>query len=57
MQKEEVWDENQSQQWEGTGTSAQEAIIINSQSPIANKEKDHIIGTRARLMFTFLMNK
>ena len=35
----EALDKNQSQQWGGTGTSAQEAIIINSQSHIANKKQ------------------
>ena len=37
----EVLDENQSQQWGGTGTNAQDAIIINSQSPIADKKGSH----------------
>ena len=41
-------DKNQSQQWGGTGTSAQEAIIINSQSPVANKKKDRTIGYKRR---------
>ena len=50
-------DENQSQQWKGTGSSAQEAIIITSQSPVANKNKDRAIGYKRRLMFIFLMNK
>ena len=43
-----VLDKNQSQQWGGTGTSEQEAIIINSQSPVANKKKDHAIGYKRR---------
>ena len=43
-----VLDKNQSQQWGGTGTSAQEAIIINSQSPVANKKKDCAIGYKRR---------
>ena len=55
--KNEVWDENQSQQWGGTGTSAQEAIIITSQSPAANKTRIAQLVTREGLMFTFLMNK
>ena len=46
--KNEVWDENQSQHCGGTGTSAQEAIIINSQSPVANKNKDRAIGYKRR---------
>ena len=44
----EVWDENWSPQWGGTGTSAQEAIIIPSQSPIANREKDDTIGYKSK---------
>ena len=35
----EVWDETWSLQWGGTGTSAQEAIMITSQSPVADQEK------------------
>ena len=54
----EVLDENQSQQWGGTGTTAQDAIIINSQSPIADiKKRITPLVTRAMQMFTFLMNK
>ena len=44
----EVWDENQSLQWGGTGTSAQEAINITSQSPIADQEKDDTIGYKSK---------
>ena len=44
----EALDENQSQQWGGTGSSAQEAIIITSQSPVANKNKDHAFGDKRR---------
>ena len=46
--KNEVWDENQSPQRGGTGTSAQEAITIPSQSPIANQEKDDTIGYKSK---------
>ena len=34
-----MWDENQSPQRGGTGTSEQDAIMITSQSPIADQEK------------------
>jgi len=43
-----VLDKNQSQQWGGIGTSAQEALIINSQSPFANKKKDRTIVYKRR---------
>ena len=33
---------------EGTGASAQDAIIITSQSPVANKNKDRAIGYKRR---------
>ena len=46
--KNEVWDENQSPHRGGTGTSAQEAIIITSQSPIANQEKGDTIGYKSK---------
>ena len=46
----EVLDENQSQQWGGTGTSAQEAIIITSQSPVANQNMDRAIGYKLSLI-------
>ena len=44
----EVWDENWSLQWGGTGTSAQEAITIPSQSPIADREKDNTSGYKSK---------
>ena len=39
---------NQSPQRGGTGTSAQEAIIITSQSPIADQEKEYTIGYQSK---------
>ena len=53
----EVWDETWSLQWGGTGTSAQEAITIPSQSPIADRERMTPLVTRANQMFSSLMIK
>ena len=36
------------EQMEGTGASAQEAIIITSQSPVSNKNKDRALGDKRR---------
>ena len=36
------------EQMEGTGASAQEAIIITSQSPVANKNKGRAIGYKSK---------
>ena len=44
----EALDENPSQQWGGTGSIAQEAIIITSQSPVANKNKERALGDKRR---------